>query len=76
VTAVGKTEWADIKWNDQSIADKKNIINGAELVFTASETVQHWEKAHRALHDGGVNAHFLIAATPTLSGLLQGTRIA
>lgn len=59
VTAVGKTEWADIKWNDQSIADKKNIINGADLVFTASETVQHWEKAQRSLHNGGVNAHLL-----------------
>jgi len=59
VTAVGKTEWADIKWNDQSIADKKNIINGAHLVFTASETVQHWEKAQKALHAGGVNAHLL-----------------
>ena len=59
VTAVGKTEWADIKWNDQSIADKKNIINGAHLVFTASETVQHWEKAQRSLQDGGVNSHLL-----------------
>jgi hypothetical protein len=59
VTAVGKTEWADIKWNDQSIADKKNIINGADLVFTASETVQHWEKARQSLHAGGVNAHLL-----------------
>ena len=59
VTAVGKTEWADIKWNDQSIADKKNIINGAHLVFTASETVQHWEKAQKALQNGGVNAHLL-----------------
>jgi ABC-type lipoprotein export system ATPase subunit len=59
VTAVGKTEWADIKWNDQSIADKKNIINGAHLVFTASETAQHWEKARKSLQNGGVNAHLL-----------------
>ena len=33
VTAVGKTEWADIKWNDHSIADKKTIINRADMVF-------------------------------------------
>jgi hypothetical protein len=59
VTAVGKTEWADIKWNDQSIADKKNIINSASLVFTASESVQHWEKARQSLQTGGVNAHLL-----------------
>src|SRR5437016_3672657 len=35
-TAVGKTEWADIKWTDQSIAEKKNIINGADLVFISA----------------------------------------
>jgi len=27
LTAVGKTEWYAITWNNQSIADKKNIIN-------------------------------------------------
>ncbi|MHB1758104.1 MAG: TrlF family AAA-like ATPase [Leptospirillum sp.] len=59
VTAVGKTEWADIKWNNQSIADKKTIINSADLVFTASETIQHWEKARQSLQEGGVNSHLL-----------------
>src|SRR6185312_6144252 len=59
VSAVGKTEWADIKWNDQSIADKKNIINAAHLVFTASESIQHWEKAQQSLKDAGVNARLL-----------------
>jgi energy-coupling factor transporter ATP-binding protein EcfA2 len=55
LTAVGKTEWADIKWNDQSIADKKTIINGAELVFIASETVADWTKAQKSLTDACVN---------------------
>jgi exonuclease SbcC len=55
LTAVGKTEWADIKWNDQSIADKKTIINGAQLVFIASETVADWTKAQKSLTDGCVN---------------------
>jgi ABC-type lipoprotein export system ATPase subunit len=59
VTAVGKTEWADIKWNDHSIAEKKTIINGADLVFTAAETVGDWEKARMALHEGGVNDRLL-----------------
>jgi ABC-type lipoprotein export system ATPase subunit len=59
VTAVGKTEWADIKWNDQSIADKKTIINGAQLVFTASETKQHFEKARQSLEDSQVNCRLL-----------------
>jgi hypothetical protein len=35
LTAVGKTEWADIKWSDQSIAEKKkhNQWNGSRLYF-------------------------------------------
>jgi ABC-type lipoprotein export system ATPase subunit len=59
LTAVGKTEWADIKWNDHSIADKKNIINGADFVFTAADTVQQWATAKQALRDGGVNDRLL-----------------
>ena len=55
LTAIGKTEWADIKWNDHSIADKKNIINGANLVFTAANTIQQWEKAKESLASAGVN---------------------
>ena len=59
VTAVGKTEWADIKWNDHSIADKKTIINGAHLVFTASESVPHWDKSRRSLQQAEVNCRLL-----------------
>jgi len=59
VTAVGKTEWADVKWNDQSIADKKTIINGATFVFTAAATPDEWQKSHSGLLTAGVNAHLL-----------------
>jgi ABC-type lipoprotein export system ATPase subunit len=59
VTAVGKTEWADIKWNDHTIADKKNVINEATFVFTASATADEWKRAHTALQNGGVNARLL-----------------
>jgi ABC-type lipoprotein export system ATPase subunit len=59
ITAIGKTEWASIKWNDQSIAEKKTIINGADLVFTASASVEHWHNAQRTLQEGGVNARLL-----------------
>ncbi|MGD7708136.1 TrlF family AAA-like ATPase [Microlunatus sp. Y2014] len=41
--AVGKTEWADIKWADQSIAAKKNVINSADLIFTAYEDTARWK---------------------------------
>ncbi len=59
ITAVGKTEWADIKWNEQSIADKKTIINSADLVFIASESPEHWQRAKAALEEAGVNGRIL-----------------
>ena len=59
ITAIGKTEWADIKWADQSIAEKKNIINSADLVFVASQSPEEWEKAKRALTEAGVNNRLL-----------------
>lgn len=49
ITAVGKTEWADIKWTDQSIAEKKTIINSAELVFISSKSAEDCLKAKESL---------------------------
>jgi len=59
LTAVGKTEWADIKWNDQSIADKKSIINGADLVFISSANAEKWKKSRSALTEAKVNDRLL-----------------
>jgi exonuclease SbcC len=59
LTAVGKTEWANIKWNDQSIADKKTIINSANLVFISSATADEYANAKKSLTDGGVNNRLL-----------------
>lgn len=59
LTAVGKTEWADIKWNDHSIADKKNIINGVDFVFISAENVEAWNTAKRTLADSFVNSRLL-----------------
>lgn len=55
VTAVGKAEWADIKWNDQSIADKKTVINGVDLVFTAAASPEDAAKGRAGLQASGVN---------------------
>ena len=55
VTAVGKTEWADIKWNDHSIADKKTVINGADMVFISAANVETWTNAKKSLTEGKVN---------------------
>lgn len=59
LTAVGKTEWADIKWNDQSIADKKTIINSADLVFISSSTAADYAKAKTSLMECKVNSRLL-----------------
>jgi len=59
LTAIGKTEWADIAWNDHSIADKKNLINSVDLVFISSASVKDWEKARDHLKASGVNRRLL-----------------
>lgn len=59
ITAVGKTEWWDINWNDKSIADKKNIINKADLVFISAESPKDYYRAKNSLTDSRVNNRLL-----------------
>jgi len=59
LTAVGKTEWANIKWNDQSIADKKHSINKADLVFISSDTVENFNNSKQSLVNSSVNSRLL-----------------
>ena len=55
LTAVGKTEWADLKWTDASIATKKSIINSADIVFTSAESVEAFIKSKDQLKKQNVN---------------------
>ena len=57
--AVGKTEWADIKWTDQSIAAKKNVINSADLIFTAYQDANRWKTDVESLRASKVNDRLL-----------------
>ena len=59
LTAVGKTEWADIKWSDHSIADKKNLINDVDLVFISADSPTAWRNAEASLRTSHVNARLL-----------------
>ncbi len=59
VTAIGKTEWDSLNWNDSSIGEKKSIINGADIVFTASESIKAFYKGKKKLEEQEVNS-FLI----------------
>jgi ABC-type lipoprotein export system ATPase subunit len=57
--AVGKTEWANLKWDDQSIAEKRNIINQADLVFTAAENPAEYHAARKKLSESNVKTTLL-----------------
>ncbi|PPU04878.1 ABC transporter [Xanthomonas arboricola pv. corylina] len=57
--AVGKTEWANLKWDDQSIAEKRNIINQADLVFTAAANPTEYHAARKTLSESNVKATLL-----------------
>ncbi|WP_296449130.1 TrlF family AAA-like ATPase [Rhodoferax sp. UBA5149] len=52
--AVGKTEWDNMKWDDQSIAEKRNVINCVDLVFTASANPAAYDNAKRRLSEARV----------------------
>lgn len=54
ITAIGKSEWDDLKWDDGTISDKKSIINGVDLVFTAAENVESYNKSKLNLQKQGV----------------------
>lgn len=57
--AVGKTEWENMKWDDQSIAEKRNVINKVNLVFTASPNPAAYSMAKDRLSKSGVLSKLL-----------------
>lgn len=57
--AIGKTEWDNLKWDDQSVAEKRNIINQANLVFTAAANPAAYDLARKKLSDSNVKATLL-----------------
>ena len=59
IIAVGKSEWDKIAWDDTSIAEKKDIINKAQFVFTASASVEAFRNAKAKLVAQSVNSLLL-----------------
>lgn len=59
ILAVGKTEWASIKWNDQSIATKKTLLNTADAVFTAAASRDEFAASRAALVEKRVNSKLI-----------------
>lgn len=56
---IGKTEWRNIKWNDKSIASKKNVINSSHFVFTAYPDTARWEEDVAELRSSNVTHKIL-----------------
>lgn len=54
LTAVGKTEWDTMRWTG-SPADKRNVINNANFVFTALEKHEYYTKQKQKLTEQKVN---------------------
>lgn len=59
LTAIGKTEWANIKWNEQSVADKKHLINSADFVFISAESGEACNATRQKLQEESVNCRLL-----------------
>jgi len=59
LVAIGKSEWESMRWNENNIADKKTVINEADLVFTAAANPEAYAKSRRALKDAAVQDRLL-----------------
>ncbi len=59
ITAVGKTEWTSLKWTDQSIAEKKTIINEPDALFVSAANADAYRRARETLRAQNVNDHLL-----------------
>ena len=54
---IGKTEWDELRWSDSSIAEKKNIIEEADIIFTAAENIEKYNIAKNKLKENNVNSN-------------------
>jgi len=58
IKAIGKSEWEDFRWTG-STAVKKDIINNAHIVFSASPSAEQANKNIASLNSQPVNARLL-----------------
>lgn len=59
LTVIGRTEFADMRWSNQFIADKKHFINDVDFIFTASPSVEEYDKAKNVLVASKLNSLLL-----------------
>ena len=53
--ALCKTEWDAVKWNNQSVAEKRHLINSVNLVVMSARDPLHYKAALSKLRNAGVN---------------------
>ena len=58
IKAIGKSEWEDFRWTG-SPADKKDIINSAHIVFSASPDIEQANKNKTSLNEQSANGRLL-----------------
>lgn len=59
LTAIGYREWSDYRWDNGGAAEKRHIINKANLVFLASDSVENLNTAKKSLESQNVNNRLL-----------------
>ncbi|HVU60340.1 MAG TPA: AAA family ATPase [Mycobacteriales bacterium] len=59
VLALGKTEWASIRWQDGSVASKKHLVNSVKMLFTAFEDPTRWATQVQQLERDNVCHHLV-----------------
>ncbi|WP_237237156.1 ATP-binding protein, partial [Rothia nasimurium] len=52
--AVGKAEWSGIRWNNQSIAAKKNIVNSSDFIFSAYTDTNRWPEEVKSFKESNI----------------------
>lgn len=55
LVAIGKAEWESMRWSDHGIAEKKDVIQSADMVFTAAESPEACRRALGKLREQEVN---------------------
>lgn len=54
ITAIGKSEWNDFRW-DGAAADKRSIINEADIIFLSCKSPEHFKETKEKLQKDQVN---------------------
>jgi hypothetical protein len=62
LTALGVGEWSQMRWDGAGAVQKRNAIEGADLVFTASSSLADYETRRDQLREQGVNTRLFHAS--------------